>query len=285
MNVRFWGVRGSIPTPGSGSTRWGGNSSCVELRCEGHPPVILDCGTGARRLGQSLLSESHRALDLFFSHLHMDHLFGLPFFVPLYTPGYALTVRVPSYSPEDARQKLGRYMNGTYHPVRLREVPASIDFAPVKPGAAFKAAGYSVTTFRLNHPGGATAYRFDAHGQSVAYISDTAPFALPGEGVGSGKEPTNRETRMLAFLAGCDLVIYDTMYELDEYLEKMTWGHSYPEYAYELCKAASVKRLVLFHHSPDATDEELDARKARFSAHTSPSVTLAREGQAISVRD
>ena len=242
---------------------------------------MLDCGTGARGLGQALFAEPGRRLDLLFTHLHMDHLFGLPFFAPLYTPGYELAVRLPAYSAEDARQKLGRYMNGTYHPIRLRDIPAKIDFLPVKPGASFEASGYSVSTFRLNHPGGSTGYRLQAQGRAIAYITDTAPFARPDEGVLARRSPVGRESRMVEFLRGCDLVIYDTMYDRDEYLEKMTWGHSYPEYAAALCEAASVGRLVLFHHSPDATDDELDARAARYSSHQAPRVLVAKEGETV----
>ena len=135
----------------------------------------------------------------------------------------------------------------------------------------------------LNHPGGALGYRIEVDGQSVCYITDTAPFARPGEGVAAGAEPTRAEARMIAFLQGADLVVYDTMYDLEEYLEKMTWGHSYPEYAWELCKAAQVAHLVLFHHLPDATDDALDALAEKWAGESAPRVTLAREVHTVEV--
>ena len=138
----------------------------------------------------------------------------------------------------------------------------------------------------LNHPGGALGYRISRRdpgkaGVSLAYMTDTAPFARPGEGVAADQPPTAAEARIVTFLSGCDTVLYDTMYDYPEYLEKMTWGHSYPEYAVALCRAAGVKRLVLFHHLPDASDDYLDALEARWSSHEEPTVVVAKEGSTV----
>ncbi len=282
MELTFWGVRGSIPSPGEETRRWGGNSSCVELRHPGCIPVVLDCGTGARKLGMKLIAEPERKVDLLFTHLHMDHVFGYPFFVPIYAPGYEVHVTVPAFSDEEARDKLARYLNGVYHPTRLAEVPASVTYEAIRPGRSFDRAGYHVRTVSLNHPGGSVGYRFEVDGRSVAYVTDTAPFASPGEGVAAGAPPVPAERRILDFLQGCDVVVYDTMYDLDEYLEKMTWGHSYPEYAAALCAAAGVKHLVLFHHLPDASDEALDALEAHWAAREGPmKVSVAKEGVTV----
>jgi phosphoribosyl 1,2-cyclic phosphodiesterase len=285
LNVTFWGVRGSIPSPGSETARWGGNSSCIEVRHGDLPPLVLDCGTGARKLGLKLVGEERRELDLVFTHLHMDHVFGFPFFLPIYTPGYSVRVTVPAFSDEEAREKLSRYLNGMYHPARLRELPAAVTFHPIRSGRTFQAGGFRVRAQALNHPGGALGYRVEADGRSVAYLTDTAPFARPGEGVAAGAEPTAAEGRMLSFLADCDLVLYDTMYSYQEYLEKMTWGHSYPEYAAALCRAARVGKLVLFHHLPDASDEDLDLLEQRWMEHRGPRVVLAKEGTTLFVGD
>jgi phosphoribosyl 1,2-cyclic phosphodiesterase len=123
MKVRYWGVRGSIPVPGAQTARYGGNSSCIEVRAEGAPPLVLDCGTGARDLGRELVLEHMTSAYVLFTHFHTDHLFGFPFFGPLYTPNCQVEVAVPAYSPVDARDKLGRYLNGTHHPVRIRVLP------------------------------------------------------------------------------------------------------------------------------------------------------------------
>lgn len=284
MELTFWGVRGSIPTPGEGTRRWGGNSSCLELRHAGCVPVVLDCGTGARHLGMKLMGERDRKVDVVFTHLHMDHVFGLPFFVPIYAPGFDVHITVPAFNDTDAREKLGRYLNGVYHPTRINEVPADVSYSGIRPGRSFDRGGFHVRTVSLNHPGGSVAYRFEVDGRSVAYVTDTAPFAKPGEGVAAGEAPVPAERRIVDFLRDCDLVVYDTMYDLDEYLEKMTWGHSYPEYAVAMCTAAGVKHLSLFHHLPDASDEALDRLEARWAAHEGPlKVSVAKEGLTLEV--
>jgi phosphoribosyl 1,2-cyclic phosphodiesterase len=281
--VTFWGVRGSIPTPGADTQRWGGNSSCLEVRADGAPPLVLDCGTGARALGFKLVGEPARELDLVFTHLHMDHVFGFPFFVPIYTPGYSVRVTIPAFSEEEAREKLARYLNGVYHPTRLRELPAGVTFHPIRSGRSFRTGPFELKALSLNHPGGALGYRIEANGSSVAYITDTAPFARPGEGVEAGQTPAKAEQRIIDFLRGCDTVVYDTMYDYDEYVEKMTWGHSYPEYGAAICRAAGVRHLVLFHHLPDASDEYLDGLLEKWSSHADPLVTVAREGETIEI--
>lgn len=282
MEVKFWGVRGSIPTPGEHTRRWGGNTSCLEIRHEGLPPLVMDCGTGSRDLGVKLLGEPFRELDLIFTHFHMDHVFGFPFFAPIYTPGYQVRVTIPAYSEEEAREKIARYLNGVYHPTRLRDLPSKVTFTPIRPGQPFDRGGFRLQAIALNHPGGSLGYRVEVEGESITYLTDSAPFARPGEGIAAGQDPLPREQKVLDFLRDCDVVIYDTMYDLGEYLEKMTWGHSYPEYAAALCRAAGVKHLVLFHHAPDATDEELDERDARWRAQSGDMlVTCAREGAVV----
>lgn len=283
LDVTFWGVRGSIPVPGGETTRYGGNSSCLEVRAPGRRPLVLDCGTGARELGQKLAREHQRDVDVLFSHLHVDHLIGLPFFLPLYTPGSRVRIGVPAYSPEEAERRIARYLDGTFHPVRLRDIPCDVTFHPTQAARRVDVEGFEISAVRLNHPGGALGYRITADNRTFAYVTDTAPFARPGEGVIAGEGPTPAERRLLEFLRGCHVVVYDTMFDRDAYLEKMTWGHSYPEYAVALCHAAGVERLVLFHHLPEATDAELDARAARFAEHTSPRVTVAAEGDTLTV--
>jgi phosphoribosyl 1,2-cyclic phosphodiesterase len=281
VKITFHGVRGSIPVPGAATERWGGNSSCVEVRHEGLPPLVLDCGTGVRGLGARLVQDPGRSLAILFTHFHVDHVIGFPFFAPLYAPGFEVQVVVPASDEAEARGRLDSFLNGRNHPVRLRDFPSNLRLVPVHAPAEYEILGYRVRTAPLNHPGGACAYRIEAGGRVFCYVTDTAPFATPGEGLLFDREPSTGERRMLAFLDGADVVVFDTMYELPEYLERMTWGHSYPEYARGLCHAASVKHLVLFHHSPDADDDTLDARAAAWSGAVQPKVTLAREGESI----
>lgn len=269
--------------PGPSTCRWGGNSSCVQVQHGDLPPLVLDCGTGARGLGERLVRQPGREVGILFSHFHVDHVFGFPFFAPLHTPGYAIDIVIAGTDEADARSKLDAFLNGRNHPVRLRDVGARLRFRAVRPEQSFELLGYSVRSVLLNHPGGALGYRIQAGGRSVCYVTDTAPFAQPGEGLLYGRDPTPGERRLLRFLEGADLVIYDTMYELPEYLERMTWGHSYPEYAHGLCAAAGVGHLKLFHHAPNATDEALDARAVAWAGASQPRVSLAREGETMDV--
>lgn len=244
---------------------------------------MLDCGTGARKLGFRLVGEPARELDLVFTHFHMDHVFGFPFFVPIYTPGYKVRITVPAFSEEEARDKLARYLNGMYHPTRLRDLPSEVTFRAIRPDKPFDCGGFTLRGLSLNHPGGAVGYRVEVDGKSFCYITDTAPFARPGEGVAAGEAPTRAEQRVVDFLKDADLVVYDTMYDLEEYLEKMTWGHSYPEYANDLCRVAGVEHLVLFHHLPDAGDAALDALSEKWAGRSNPRVTVAREEASVEI--
>lgn len=280
MKVQFWGVRGSIPVPGDTTTRWGGNSSCV-LVSEGDSLLVLDCGTGARPLGRHLFSLKSRELDLLFTHFHMDHIIGFPFFGPVFAPGYQVRVTVPAFSEDEARDRLGRFVNGVYHPLRIRDIPANLSFHPIQPARPFERGPFEVLGVRMNHPGGAVGYRIAVGGHTVCYFTDTAPLARPGEGVMAGLEPPATERQVLDAIQGVDLLIFDTMFTFDEYLEKMTWGHAYPEYAVALAKAAGVKTLCMFHHAPDASDEFLDELEARWRDHEAPRVVVAREGMIV----
>jgi phosphoribosyl 1,2-cyclic phosphodiesterase len=283
MNLRFWGVRGSIAVPGPETSRYGGNTSCVELSAPGEPTVVLDCGTGARPLGRELFSRPERELHLLFSHFHMDHLFGFPFFGPIFAPSFTMTVSAPAFYPDGARDRISRYLNGVFHPLRLPEVPGRIEFDAVRPGKPFMRGPYEIVAFALNHPGGACAYRVTLGGRSAVYVTDTAPLSRVGEGLSGGTEPNGRELQFIEFLRGADAVVFDTMFSYAEYLEKMTWGHAYPEYAVALCDAAEVRELYLFHHAPDATDADLDALAEHWAGHAPTRVRVAREGLVVNL--
>jgi phosphoribosyl 1,2-cyclic phosphodiesterase len=282
VKVRFWGVRGSIPVPGLETSRYGGNSSCLEVQSPGAPPLVLDCGTGARNLGRRLVERRTEKVYVLFTHFHMDHLFGFPFFGPIYSPSCRVQVGVPAYSGVDAQAKLGRYLNGIYHPMRLQEVGANIEFQGIRPGRSFELGPYQIQGIPLNHPGGATGYRISDGRHAVAYITDTAPMSSPDKGISADLEPPPPERRLLQAVGGSDLVVMDTMFSRDEYLLKMTWGHGYPEYAHKLAvTAGGVKRLALFHHSPDATDDDLDQLAAHWAGNSKPEVFVAKEGQVV----
>ena len=281
MKVRFWGVRGSIPVPGITTRRYGGNTSCLEVIDKEGGPLILDCGTGARSLGRDLVLRQEREVEILFTHFHMDHLFGFPFFGPIFSPNCKVNVAVPAYSGVDAQDKLGRYLNGIYHPLRIHEIAARLCFQGVRPGRPFERGSFEISGVSLNHPGGSCGYRITSGGRTVVYLTDTAPLARPDEGLCAGKAPPPPERRVLEAMAGADLVIMDTMFSWDEYLEKMTWGHAYPEYAVKMGVEAGARRICLFHHAPDSTDDQLDELAARWADHDGPPVFLAREGMTV----
>lgn len=281
MKVRFWGVRGSIPVPGAETSRYGGNSSCLEITPDEGPPLVLDCGTGARGLGRELVLRGTKRVEVLFTHFHMDHLFGFPFFGPIYTPSCQVNVTVPAYSSVDAQSKVGRYLNGVYHPVRLRDLAAQVRFEGLRPGRPFEVGPYRVRGVALNHPGGSTGYRIEAGGRTVVYLTDTAPLSRLDQGLSADRPPTTPEARVLDAVREADLLIMDTMFSREEYLEKMTWGHSYPEYAVKLAEAGGVKHLCLFHHAPEASDDDLDALAEHWAAYDGLEVSLAREGRVV----
>lgn len=281
MIVRLWGVRGSFPVPGATTAKYGGNTSCIEVTADGAPSVVFDCGTGARKLGPTLFQREQRELHVVFTHFHMDHLFGFPFFAPIFAPSFEITVTAPAFHPDGTRDRIARFLNGIFHPVRMTEVPAKVQFAAVRPGQSFQCGPWELKAGSLNHPGGSCAYRIERGGRVAVYVTDTAPLSRPGEGISGGLAPTGRENQLIDLMRNADVVIFDTMFSMSEYLEKMTWGHSYPEYAHALCRAAGVQKLLLFHHAPDASDDDLDRLAEVWSTAVEPRVELAREGMEL----
>ncbi len=279
MRVRFWGVRGSIAAPGAETARYGGNTSCVEVQLPGGDPIVFDMGTGARVLGRELLQRPERAVQVFISHFHMDHVFGFPFFAPAFAPSFKVSVSSPAFGGEATRDRLGRYLNGLLHPLRMPDLPAPIEYGAVRPGRPVQVGEATVTPTQLVHPGGACGYVVEGGGRKVAYLTDSGPLSRPGEGLSGNLAPNSRERELIRLLRGADLVAMDTMFTESEYMEKLNWGHGYPEYSAALCRAAEVKTLALFHHSPDAEDDDLDRLSERWAGGIDGmKVILAREG-------
>lgn len=281
VKTTFWGVRGSIPVPGVDASRWGGNSSCVEICAPGASPLVLDLGSGCRNLGKSLLSRCDGQFDILLTHFHLDHVLGFPFFPAIFAPSFQIGVHVPVIFGSRPEEYFSWFLNSVFHPLRLPQIPARLDFSSVQQNRPFQLGQYTVMASPLVHPGGAYGYRIEHGGHSIAYITDTAPFALPGEGVAAGHLPTGSERKLLNLIQGVDLIIFDTMFTFDEYLERMDWGHSYPEYAVAIARAAEARQLVMFHHAPDATDDFMDELAARWSGNQGPQVVVAREGGSV----
>jgi CheY-like chemotaxis protein/phosphoribosyl 1,2-cyclic phosphodiesterase len=295
MRVRFWGTRGSIATPGAGTVRYGGNTSCVEVTTAAGARLVIDCGTGARLLGSLLMKEAGATplqVTFLLSHTHWDHINGFPFFGPIFAPGSAITVCGPEGSGRSLREILGGQMDFTYFPVAIGELPASIAFRELAEGT-HEVGGVRVVAQFLNHPAISLGYRIEADGACVVYQCDHEPFSevLWPDGEQRGKPDAivhDGDRRHARFMAGAGLVIHDAQYTPEEYPVKRNWGHSTYEYALDLADAAGVREVMLTHHDPthdDAFIDEIEIR-ARHYARTNGyavRVACAYEGMELAV--
>ena len=294
--IRFWGVRGSIPVPGKSTVRYGGNTSCVEVRADGEI-IILDAGTGIRLLGLALDKEfgaRSMKLTLLISHTHWDHIQGLPFFSPAYNQKNV--IRVLGY--EGARAGLATILAGQmetpFFPVSLRELPSHLAIEELKE-TEFQIGQVEVRSKFANHPGICAGYRLSTTSGSIAYFPDNEPYEplklhLASRAGISQEEAhdfaTAERAKMVEFLQGCDFAILDTQYTDDEYTDHIGWGHSSLSSVVSLALDANVGKLLLFHHDPNHTDEMIDKMVERARALVAKSgksleVEAAREGAKI----
>ncbi len=271
MKVRFWGVRGSTPTASRENLRYGGNTSCMEVRTGNGDLYIFDCGTGLRALGKRLLEEyGHASINafVFLSHYHWDHIQGIPFFEPLYNPeNYFFFHSFPSHA-QTVQRALEEQMTDPYFPVNMEAMAAHRHFYNLSTDRlSFNDA--TLRSARLNHPQGCLGYRMESGGKVVVYATDNEP----------GVPETDRNVRQLA--EGADVLIYDAQYTPLEYVNfKKGWGHSTWREAVSIAQDAGVKKLVLFHHDPDHNDAIIDSIVAETSRFF-PDVSAASEGLQI----
>jgi len=280
MKVRFWGVRGSIPVPGRATNRYGGNTSCVEVRPKGADPIIIDAGTGIRRLGKSLMEEAFRdgkgKATILISHTHWDHVQGLPFFSPLYRAGNQVHIFARQRDTH-LQAVFSQQHDLPYFPVPLSSMHADMQFHELIEGARFDIGRAHVTCARLNHPYVAIAYRVECDRAAVVYCSDTAPFTdmvLGRDFVPTSDVPTlppsaiselaSMRAGVVALARNADLLIYDTQFTPEEYESRPHWGHSRPDDAIEIARDAKVKQLCLFHHAPMRSDDDNDTILKRY---------------------
>ncbi len=301
MELTFWGVRGSYPVPGPHTVRYGGQTSCVEVRNRAGSCLIIDAGTGLRALGQKLARERGSAAtasyQFILSHVHWDHIQGLPFFEPAYVEGTDISIYAGAAAADELKGVIGGITRHEFFPMPLDAVPANFTFHEVAPLVPFDIDGFKVVGVPLNHPFGAVGYRIDADGTSLAYISDTAPFneVLHKTHFLHGPEALTEEDRqqlgklradLVGVLAGCHTVIYDTHFTQEEYARFPHYGHSTPEHALELCTEAGVKRLILYHHAPAHTDAVMDEIARTYRVRPSSShieVVVAKERMTMNV--
>ncbi len=289
MKVRFWGTRGSIATPGPGTNRFGGNTSCVELTTAEGELLIFDCGTGAHRLAADLMGRGKKSIDanILIGHTHWDHIQGFPFFSPAFVNGNSVAIHGPEGSRGSLHHVLAGQMEFTYFPIELSQLPAAITYHDLTEGV-HTIGGARVATQFLNHPAMTLGYRVESGGVAVAYLVDHEPFS--DELWRAGAEPGRVESilhegdrRHANFMAGADLLIHDAQYTPEEYPQKKTWGHSTYDYVVQIAAAAGVRRVALTHHDPNHDDDlvadiERRARALARQCGTGLEVFCAYEG-------
>ena len=273
-HIKFWGVRGSIPTPEPGTVRYGGNTTCVEVRC-GKEIIILDAGTGLRKLGQSLLAEFKRKplnLSLLLSHTHWDHIQGLPFFAPIYESRCRLRILGCEGARKSLVAALTGQMDSTYFPVPFSDLPSNIEIEELV-DFSFAIGPVRVRAQRANHHGVAVGYRLHSPDGGIVFFPDTEP--RPGG-----------DREMIDFCRDADVLILDSQYDRAEYRAHTGWGHGCVDDSVALALKAGVKKLILFHHDPDHDDKKMDAfqkhaRHLAAKAGGKLKVVAAREGMVI----
>ena len=250
MRVSLWGTRGSIASAGPDTVTYGGNTACVEVEGRDGTIVILDAGTGIRRVGDTY--DTPRRIDILLTHLHMDHIQGLGFFAPFFQQDFEVHVWGPPSTTQGLRARLSRYLSPPLFPVRLRDVAAKLELHDV-PMGPFRIGALEIDGDMVIHPGQTIGYRVSDGTATVAYLPDHEP-ALGANGM-----PTDPEwTSGYDLAAGADLLIHDAQYTASEYAERVGWGHSRISDAIALAQIAGAKRLVTFHHDPAHDDRELD---------------------------
>lgn len=251
VDITFWGVRGSTPCPCESNRRYGGNTACVTVERPGRTPIILDLGTGLRFFGQTQPIDGTFAGHAFVTHIHWDHVQGLPFFVPVLAPGAQMVVHAPRPEPHlSLADAFGEFMRPPYFPVSAEQLHGHIDFVDFDDGAEVDVDGARVLARSVPHVGATNGYRIEVDDVVIAYISDH-------------QQPVDGTDRVcegaLALCDGADLVIHDAQFTPADFAHKADWGHCTVDYAVHVAATAGAKRLALFHHDPERHDSAVDA--------------------------
>ncbi len=267
--IRFWGVRGSIACPSPNHIKYGGNTSCIEVGTGDHR-FILDAGTGIRGLGKLFLEKDVRTTHLLLTHTHWDHINGIPFFRPAYDPNRRVRVMAGHLKDQGGvHSALSLQMNDPMFPVPLDAMKAIVEFLDFEAGDTFRLYDdVIVRTAPLNHPNGATGYRIEHQDKAVCYVTDTEHV------------PSQPDQNILGLIEGADLVIYDSTYTEDEFVDHIGWGHSTWNEGMRLCRMAGVRQLAVFHHEPDHEDAFMEGLEAEVVAAWENAV-VAREGMCL----
>jgi phosphoribosyl 1,2-cyclic phosphodiesterase len=266
LSARFLGVRGSLATPGAATAIVGGNTACVEI-IAGDTRIVLDAGSGLRALGDSLVSRGPTETTILLSHLHWDHICGLPFFVPIYIPGNRVEVISGPNGVLSLEDAMRRQMSAPFFPVEYADVSTQLRTREIRAQTAFHVGAVKCFAAKLNHPDPVYGYRLEAGGRSIVYATDTEHYACVDQ-------------RLVSLARNADVLIYDAQYTPEEYPGKVGWGHSTWTAAVELARAAGVKQLVLFHHDPRRSDTQVAELEHRARAAFAPTIA-AREGMTL----
>jgi len=283
--VTFWGTRGSIPTPGPETARYGGNTACISITGPDERLVILDSGSGLRPLGHALMKRRSGVLmaDILLSHTHWDHIQGLPFFKPLSSRETAVCIYGAPQEGVPLKEILGRQMDPMVFPVPLNALAASLMVVEIEEGE-FEVDGFRVCAFRLRHPGTTLGYRLvpTSGGRQIAYVTDNE--LGPG---GNYEVGPDWRSNMVEFIRGADTLIHDAMY-LDQIIQaRAGWGHSTPRQAVDLAREGQCRRLILFHHEPEHDDLALDllVRDTKaYAAQVAPTLVVEAAVEGMSFR-
>lgn len=280
ITLQFWGVRGSIPTPGPQTIRYGGNTPCVALHFPNDEIFLLDAGTGIRQFGYYYENNRvNKSLHIFISHYHWDHIQGLPFFKVLRMPEYEITIYGSEEPDNHISTIISRQMESTYFPIQLQDLSAQIHFYSLTEGN-YVIGDIQVESFFVNHPGYALGYKFLYENKKIVYISDNEPFQekrsveihtlnekkIPKKNFGNSRlieeifdsYEENKNELLLKKISGVDVLIHDAQYFPAEYKTHQLWGHSPFTFPIDLAKRGNIKKLILFHHDPNHDDEILD---------------------------
>ena len=296
MKLRFWGVRGSIPSPGPNTVRYGGNTTCLEVRTDNDEVIILDAGTGIFPLSQTLLPKMPLTAHLFISHTHWDHIQGLPFFIPIFVPGNHLHIH-GAFDPitqKGIREVLAVQMEYSYFPVREAELKARMDYVNMLDRQTVEAGSATVTPVLMNHPVLNFGYRVDCNGKSIFFTGDHEPPANiydPEDDFYHQYQEMiqQKEDSILEVIRGVDVLVADSAYTPEEYANGKTgWGHGTFDSSIALARRAGVKKLFCTHHEPTRSDEKLEAVFAAALERNplgdgDPEVRLAQEGVEIEI--
>ena len=288
MKFKFWGVRGSIPTPGPNTVKYGGNTTCIEIRTDNDDLIILDAGTGIHVLGQELLKQLPITAHIFFSHTHWDHIQGLPFFSPIFIPGNKLKIYggLDPVTHEGIERALGVQLQYSYFPIREAELNASVEYSTLKTGEQVTIGSAIITPILLNHPVLNFGYRIDCDGQSIFFTGDYEPLFNIYNPEDSEFDQyqsfvDEKQKEIAQAMQDVDALIVDSSYTAKEYHSKKGWGHGTYDSAMKLATLANAKKLFFTHHEPTRSDAQLESIYKEIlnkNPNLDYEIVLAREG-------